>query len=171
MGSVEPKVPAITPVLEVPAITPVVIVEPTHGVVAMLGAEEPINGLTPRLLISVEPRGIAPLSVVAGAAGFDSGEAVPADETVPDVGVEHPLEVDADPMPPPSNDEVVPRVADAALPAIPELSAIPELPAIPEEDEATPTQPELLELLDIGLIGVGPKPPGLSSVAPSGIPV
>jgi hypothetical protein len=162
--------PVVRP--ELPA--PVVIVEPTHGVVLLLGAGIPINGLMPALLISVAPRGTTPpLSlVVTLAPGFDSGEAIPTDETAPDEESEQLLEAVTDPMPdpmpPPSNDDVVPRVPDA----------IP--PAIPDEDESIPAQLELLnvlevlkllEPLDVGPIGIGPKPPGLISVAPSGIPV
>jgi hypothetical protein len=100
---------------------------------------------------------------VALAPGVDSGEAVPVDETTPDDGKEQLLEVLTEAMPPPSNDDVVPIVPDAAPPAIPV-----EDPAIPMEDEVLPTQ---LELLDIGPIGVGPMPPGSIAVAPSGIPV
>jgi hypothetical protein len=143
---------------ELPDINPLVIVEPTHGVEAMLGAGTLINGLTPPLLISVAPRGIAPplRPNVALAPGVDSGEAVPADETTPNDGKEQPFEVDAEPVPPPSNDDVVPVDPDIAL------------PAIPEEEEVVPMQ---LVLPNIGPMGVGPKPPGSIPVAPSGIPV
>jgi hypothetical protein len=152
-----------------PEPNPLVIVEPTHGVAVMLGAGTPINELTPPLSISVAPSGIAPPPRfdVPIAPGFDSGEAVPVDETTLDDGKEQLFEVVAEAMPPPSNDDVVPVVPEAAPPIIPvEDEAVP--PVIPVEDEVLPTQ---LEVLDIGPIGVGPMPPGLISVAPSGIPV
>ena len=141
---------------EPPDTNPLVFVEPTHGVAVMLGAGMPINELTPPLSISVAPRGIAPplRPNVALAPGFDSGEAVPADETTPDDGKKQLFEVE--PVPPPSNDDVIPGVPEV------------EPPAIPVEDEVPPTQ---LELLDVGPIGVGPIPPGSIVVAPSGIPV
>jgi hypothetical protein len=143
-------------------------IAPTHGVVVMLGAGTPINELIPALLISVAPRGIVPpLSVVVVLApGFDRGDAVPVDETTPDDGEEQPFEIIVEPMPPPSNDDVIPVVPDEA-PAVPEEEEE-VLPAVPEEDVVVPMQ---LELLDIGPIGVGPMPPGSIAVAPSGIPV
>jgi hypothetical protein len=154
----------------------VVIVEPAQGVALLIGGAIPINGLIPGLVISVAPRGIVPpLScVVVVAPGFDRGDAVPAGETLLGDVDEQPLEVllepVVDPMPPPSNDEVMP------VPPIPE-----EEPAIPDEEEVVPMQLEFMELempelfdmpepLDIGPSGVGPKPPGSIEVAPSGIP-
>ena len=157
---------AVDPIeLKLPDANPLVMDEPTHGVAVMLGAGTPISELTPPLSSSVAPSGIAPLPRldVALAPGVDSGEAVPADETTPDDGKEQPLEVVADAIPPPSNEDVVPVVPIAAPPAIPE-----EDPAIPVEEEVVPMQ---LEVLDSGPIGVGPMPPGLISVALSGIPV
>jgi hypothetical protein len=141
------------------------MVEPTHGVAVTLGAGTPINELTPPLSSSVAPSGMAPPPRfdVALAPGFDSGEAVPVDDTTPDDGAEQLLEVVADAMPPPSNDDDAPVVPMAAPPAIPV-----EEPATPVEEEVVPMQ---LELLDIGPMGVGPMPPGSISVAPSGIPV
>jgi hypothetical protein len=142
-------------------IAPVVIVEPTHGVVVVLGAGIPINGLTPPLSISVAPRGIVPplRLVMVPVPGVESGDAVPLDEAVPDDGRVQPLEV-VDPAPPPSNVEVVPLIPDAAP------------PATPDEDGENPAQPKLLELLEpLGPIGIGPRPPGSIEVAPSGIPV
>jgi len=167
---VTPLIPVVP--LELPDIKPLVVVEPIHGVTATLGAGIPINGLTPALFMSVAPRGITPPSSLAVelASGFESGDAVPNGETTPDDGSEQPLE-DAIPVPPPSNDDVVPvvpeaaPVPDAAPPAIPDED---EVVPIPVEDEVLPTQPELL---DIGPIGVGPMPPGSIEVAPSGIPV
>jgi hypothetical protein len=149
---------------ELPDNNPLVMVEPMHGVAVMLGAGTPINELTPPPSSSVAPSGIAPPPRfnVALAPGVDSGEAVPVDETTPDDGAEQLLEVVADTMPPPSNDDDAPVVPTVAPPAIPV-----EEPAIPE-DEVVPMQ---LELLDIGPMGVGPMPPGSISVAPSGIPV
>jgi hypothetical protein len=153
------------PPVPIDPVNPLVIVEPAHGVAVMLGAGTPINELMPPLLISVAPRGIAPplRPNVALAPGFDSGEAAPADETTPDDGKEQLFEAVAEPVPPPSNDDVVPIVPEAVPPIIPV-----EDPVIPIEDEVPPTQ---LELLDIGPIGVGPMPPGSIAVAPSGIPV
>jgi hypothetical protein len=131
------------------------MVEPTHGVAVMLGAGTPINELTPPLLSSVAPSGIAPPPRfdVTLAPGVDSGEAVPVDDITPDDGKEQLLDATAEPMPPPSNDDVVPVAAP---------------PAIPVEEEVVPMQ---LGLLDIGPMGVGPMPPESISVAPSGIPV
>jgi hypothetical protein len=157
---------------ELPDPNPLLMVEPTHGAAVTLGAGTPINELTPPLSSSVAPSGIAPPPRfdVALAPGVDSGEAVPLDETTPDDGNEQLLEVVAEAMPPPSNDDVVPVVPMAAPPAIPvEEPAIPVMElAIPVDEEVVPMQ---LELLDIGPMGVGPMPPGLISVAPSGIPL
>jgi hypothetical protein len=144
-----------------------VMVDPTQGVVVLLGAGMPINELVPPLSISVAPRGIVPpLRLVAvPVPGVKSGDAIPFGDTVPDDETVQPLEV-VDPTPPPSNVEAVPLIPDAAPPATP-------------EDGENPAQPMLLELLvvlellePLGPIGIGLRPPpGSIEVAPSGIPV
>jgi hypothetical protein len=171
---VEPVVSPVKP--ELPDTKPLVIVEvePIHGVIVTAGAPVPINGLTPALNISVEPRGIVPPSslVVPIVPGLDSGDAVPVDKTTPDGGDTQPLEGTIEPMPPPSNDVVPVAPVTPVAPVIPVVPVIPIVPdaapPVTPEEEVVAMQPELL---DVGPIGVGPKPPGLISVAPSGIPV
>jgi hypothetical protein len=158
---VRPEVPVAR--LEVP-----VTVEPVHGVTG-LGSGMPIIGLTPRLPISVEPRGmVPPLRVdVAPVPGLASGDAVPLDEIAPDEAEAHVdvvvvpgIEVVGDIalVPPPSKVELVPAVPDPVVPAV----------VIPGNDEPVPTQ---FAPLPDDPIGAGLRPPGSSSVAPSGIPV
>src|ERR1700752_2803813 len=86
-----------------------VVVEPMQGVMAVLGAGTPTRGLMPALFISVAPSGIAPPSSlnVPGVPGI--ADAVPADETTPIDGKGQPV---VEPMPPPSNEEVMPAVPD-----------------------------------------------------------
>jgi hypothetical protein len=162
---VRPEVPVTK--LEVPA---ALEVPPAHGVVMLLGPGTPTIGLTPALLISVEPRGIVPPLRVdpALAPGVDSGDAVPVDKIAPDDVEAHVLdgvavaEVDAvgpNPVdPPPSNVELIPVVPDPPTPDA----------AIPGKDEPVPMQ---FEPLAVDPIGAGLRPPGSSSVAPRGIPV
>jgi hypothetical protein len=105
------------------------------------GAGIVITGLTPALLISVDPSGIAPpASDDPGAApGVRSGEAVPVEETVAALQP-------AGDIPPPSKVELGVDRAGCELPA-------PKDGIVPKEQRR------------------GLKPPGLTSVAPSGMPV
>jgi hypothetical protein len=135
--------------------------------VVVLGTGTVITGLTPPPSSSVAPNGIVPpLRVLDAVPGADSGEAVPPEETAADdvqpaVDPADPvIPVDAngpvDPVtiiPPASNVELGPMVDDMPAPAV---------PASPEDAEPTMVQPNA----DNGL-----KPPGSSSVAPSGTPV
>jgi hypothetical protein len=120
-----------------------------------------INGLTPPLLISVEPSGIAPPFKVKFefVPIVESGDVVPVDVAVlTDAPGDAQAEVVVEPNPPPSKVEpmvgVEPR-PDALDPVMPE--DIPELAA----------NPLALQFES----GAGLKPPGSISVAPSGIPV
>jgi hypothetical protein len=160
---------------------PSVVIEPMHGVVVIVlpGAGTPTSGLMPALFISVAPSGIAPPSSlrVPGVPGI--GDAVPADETTPVDGKGQPV---VEPMPPPSNDEVMPDVPDSPSVVVPDNAPpviapdtappanVPEaaLPIIPVEDELVPRQ---LAVGVVGPNGAGPTPPGLISVAPNGMPV
>jgi hypothetical protein len=129
------------------ALEPIVVVEPRHGV-PPLGPGTVIMGLTPPLSISVAPSGIAPPSIVRLELplGFGNGEAVPPeDSTCDDVQPEAEIVDDPD-NPPPSNVEVVPT------------------PLIPDRPEPPP-----LALQFVPVAGL--KPPGSTSVAPSGRPV
>jgi hypothetical protein len=143
------------------------VAEPMHGVTVVLGAGMPINWLTPPLSSSVAPRGIVPplRAVAALVPGGDSGDASPVETTAGDVDVQ-PLESVPEPMPPPSNGELIP--VDPDVPATVVLEDVEEVDMEEEDVEVVPTQ---LVLFDIGPIGVGPIPPGSISVAPSGIPV
>jgi hypothetical protein len=139
-------------VLVVPGKPAVVLIvtEPAHGAVTV-GAGTVSIGLMPMLLSSVAPSGIVPpLSVkVEPDPGVDSGDAVPLDETV---GEEAQLDIDVAEAvdPPPSKVEFV--AADDPVP-----------------ETLVPESPEELAL-QFGL-GAGLKPPGSTSVAPSGRPV
>jgi hypothetical protein len=101
-----------------------------------------INGLTPALLISVEPSGMVPpfrvkLEFVSM---VDSGEAVPVDDVAPLVDAQ--VEAAVEPNPPPSKLELV-----IGIDVMPD--------------------PFMLQFET----GAGLNPPGSISVAPSGIPV
>jgi hypothetical protein len=162
-----PAGPGASPVTPaVPVVAPEVPVAPTHGVVVLSGPGMLIIGLTPRLPISVEPRGsVLPLRVDVA---LDSGDAVPDDEIVPDDVGAHVVDdvvvpesgiVGASAVdPPPSNVELVPAVPVPVGPGA----------AIPGNDEPVPMQ---FEPLPVAPIGAGLRPPGSSSVAPKGIPV
>jgi hypothetical protein len=140
---------ASTPLFAEPliALESIVVLEPRHGV-PPLGPGTVIIGLMPPLFISVAPSGIAPPSSVRleFPLGFDNGEAVlPEDSTCDDVQPEAEI-VDGPDNPPPSNVEVVPA------------------PLVPDRPEAPP-----LALQFVPVAGL--KPPGSTSVAPSGRPV
>jgi hypothetical protein len=129
------------------ALESTVVVEPRHGV-PPLGPGTVIIGLMPPLFISVAPSGIAPpLSVgIEPPLGFDNGEAVPptdsaCDAVQPEAGL-----VDDPDNPPPSKVEVVPA------------------PLVPDRPEPAPLALQFV-------LVAGLKPPGSTSVAPSGRPV
>jgi hypothetical protein len=137
------------------------VVAPAHDGSEPLDMGTMINGLTPPLLISVEPSGIAPPFKVKFefVPIVESGDAVPVDVAVlTDAPGDAQAEVVVEPNPPPSKVEpmvgVEPR-PDALDPVMPE--DIPELAA----------NPLALQFES----GAGLKPPGSISVAPSGIPV
>jgi hypothetical protein len=129
----------------------------------IIGAGTVTNGLMPPPFISVAPSGIVPpLSVDEPPTdGFISGDAMPADE-VPAVAGGHEL------ITPPSNVDMVPRLEDVPLtvevvipetdPPVADASPDPALAAVVGQLERP------------GLTGIGLMPPGLTSVAPSGIP-
>ena len=106
-----------------------------------------INGLTPLLLISVEPRGM-PAGVTPVFAPRE------ADDIVPDA------------VPP-----VVPAVGVQLL-EMPEALAvaIPDAALIPPPSKVEPDPPTEQVMIEPGDPGIGLKPPTLSSVEPSGIP-
>jgi hypothetical protein len=70
------------------------MVEPGHGLAMLLGGEMPTSGLTPVLVISVEPSGMAPPLSVALLLdpAIDSGDALP-------LAVSADVQLDADPVP------------------------------------------------------------------------
>ncbi len=145
------------PVLVEPiAAVEVFVVEPVHGDVIVLGIGTPISGLTPPLSISVAPSGIVPpFSVVLEAVSdVDGGETEPLEVTFLDPQTEVEL---IDPIaldPPPSKVELV----------LPDIDVIPD-PLDPESPEYE--APLVLQFE----LAVGLRPPGSTSVAPSGIPV
>jgi hypothetical protein len=165
--------PAATPVP--PAASPRFvrpdIVELTHGLVTLFGPATPIMGLTPALLISVEPSGIVPplrveLTLLPG---VESGDAVPVvpmlgDDVQPDADVVDPPIDDVEPVidepdalvptPPPSNVELVIVVPEPVVP-------VPEMPIADRPDDNPVEQFAL---------GTALKPPGSISFAPSGMP-
>jgi hypothetical protein len=106
-----------------------------------------VKGLTPALSISVESSGMAPpfRAKLEPVPAVESGEAVP--DVVPLIDAQ------AEPNPPPSNTE--PATDVDAMPD--PLDAV-----IPEYEDPLVLQFET---------GAGLSPPGLISVAPSGIPV
>jgi len=157
--SVRPEVPVAT--AELPP-----TLEPAQTVALLSGPGTLIIGLTPALPISVAPSGIVPpLSVdPAFAAGFASGDAIPVDDVVPVVEAQE-LDMIAVPYgklpaaipvnPPPSKLELAPAVAEPAICA----------GAVPVEEPIIPTQ-----FAPLPVTGMGLRPPGFISVAPSGIP-
>jgi hypothetical protein len=155
---------AVEPVKPGLGVTPI----PAHGVVVMVGPGTLIMGLTPALPISVEPSGSVPPESADDvfAPGFDSGDAVPVDDNMPDdVEAQLPeVTVPIPVVPPPSKVDAVPGVA--LVPAVEDADAADV--AIPEESMPAAMQ---LGAPAIEPIGAGLKPPGSISVAPSGIPV
>jgi hypothetical protein len=130
------------------------VVAPAHDGSEPLDIGTMINGLTPPLLISVEPSGIAPPFKVKFELVpiVESGDAVPVDVAVLiDAPGDAQTEVVVEPNPPPS--KVEPMVGVEPMPDedIPELAV----------------NPLALQFES----GAGLKPPGSISVAPSGIPV
>lgn len=116
-----------------------------------------INGLTPPLLISVEPSGIVPPFNVKFELVpiVESGDAVPVDVAVL---TDAPGDVVVEPNPPPS--KVEPMVDVEPMPD-------PFNPVMPEDIPELAVNPLVLKFES----GAGLKPPGSISVAPRGIPV
>ncbi|HEY2530226.1 MAG TPA: hypothetical protein VGJ20_20205 [Xanthobacteraceae bacterium] len=119
----------------------------------LVGAGEKTIGLTPPLLSSVAPNGIAPTDGSPGAPLAVTPLTLEAEAVVPEA-LSFELHADAADvptvlvlMPPPSKE-----VPDAMAP-------LPELPV--------PEQPAVLA---VGSSGAGLSPPGESSVEPKGIP-
>jgi hypothetical protein len=141
------------------------VVEPAHDGIELLGIGTVISGLTPALLISVEPSGIVPPFSVKFelVPRVESGEAVPADVVFVS-GAQ--FDMDGDPVelsPPPSNVDVIP-----VFELVPDIEVMPGPlePAVPKD---MPAGEETLVLQFE--TGAGLKPPGSISVAPNGIPV
>jgi hypothetical protein len=135
-------------------------VEPVQDGIELPDTGAVISGLTPPLLISVEPSGIVPpLRVkLEFASNGASGDAVPIALVVPPDELADPqTEAVVEPNPPPSKVELA---ADIDAMADPLALVIPE--DIPEDED-----PLALQIApDAGL-----SPPGSTSVAPSGMPV
>jgi hypothetical protein len=126
-----------------------------HEEIEPLDVGTVISGLTPPLSISVEPSGIVPpFSVKLELAPMvESGEATPVGVRLPvDAVVDAQLDVPGKGRPPPSKVEPVPDIEDISDTLDPES---------PEYEDALVVQFEA---------AAGLKPPGSSSVAPSGIP-
>jgi len=135
------------------------MVEPGHGLVILLGGETPISGLMPPLVISVAPSGIVPPLRVRLLLdpGVENGDALPVDVTVDDV---QPESAAPNVDPPPSNVELVP--VDMELMPVVDVEPVPvmiDVDPLPPDVSGNPFD------------GHGLRPPGLISVAPSGIPV
>jgi hypothetical protein len=149
----------IVPTVEPITAPELLVVAPAHDGSKPLDIGTVINGLTPALSISVEPSGIVPPFKIKFefVPIVESGEAVPVDVAVlTDAPGDAQTEV-VEPNPPPSKVEPMPGVEpmpDALDPVMPE--------DIPEFADPLALQFES---------GAGLKPPGLISVAPSGIPV
>jgi hypothetical protein len=151
-------VPALVEPITAPKL---LVVAPAHDGTKLLVIGTVINGLTPALLISVEPSGIAPpFSVKFELVPIvESGDAVPVDVAVlTDAPGDAQIEVIVEPNPPPSKVEPMPGVD-----AIPD----PLNPVMPEDIPELAVNPLVLQFES----GAGLKPPGSISVAPSGIPV
>jgi hypothetical protein len=146
-------VPALVEPIAAPEL---LVVAPAHDGSEPLDIGTMINGLTPPLLISVEPSGIAPPFKVKFefVPIVESGDAVPVDVAVLiDAPGDAQTEVVVEPNPPPS--KVEPMVDVEPMPDVEPMS-----------DALDPVMPELQFKSGAGL-----KPPGSISVAPSGIPV
>jgi hypothetical protein len=145
-----------------PAARPVVDAEPLRPVVQGLGRPGEVTiGLTPAPPNSVEPRGIEPMGAVPGAMPAVDPLKVEGGMVVPDAVPPAPQEVSADvpaepaPMP--------------ALSKVEEELATPDVPAPAELNTGVPVLAQGI-MLAVGSSAVGLRPPGESSVAPSGIP-
>jgi hypothetical protein len=157
---------------------------PAHGVSVLVTPGTGMSGLTPVLPSSVAPSGMTPpLRVVRpGFPGVESGDAVPA--AVLPVGTDTQPVFDPDPvrdnegvpagtgtppdnpaLPPPSNVEFNDGVPIPLSPAGPVVAVIPIAGPVPK------TLAKQFVPLVTGATGAGLRPPLLSSVAPSGIPV
>jgi hypothetical protein len=135
-------------------------VEPVQDGIELPDTGAVISGLTPPLLISVEPSGIVPpLRVkLEFASNGASGDAVPIALVVPPDELADPqTEAVVEPNPPPSKVELAPDIDAMADPL---ALVIPE--DIPEDED-----PLALQIAP----AAGLSPPGSTSVAPSGMPV
>ena len=146
------------PALGEPITAPeLLVVAPAQDGIELLGIGTVINGLKPPRMISVEPSGIVPPFNVKFelVPSVESGDAVPVGAVLID---DAQTEVVVEPNPPPSKVEPMPGVD-----AIPD----PLNPVTPEDIPENAVDPLVLQFES----GVGLKPPGSISVAPSGIPV
>jgi hypothetical protein len=144
---------------------PVVI--PGVVVVVLLGAGTVIGGLTPPLPSSLAPSGIVPpLREVPAVPGMDSGEAVPLVETAPDDA-----QADANPAEPLAPVPAIPPVDPLLSPPPSKVDTVPivdDAPAVPDSPAAGVDTPAGIVAQPV--TGAGLTPPGLISVAPSGMP-
>jgi hypothetical protein len=129
-------------------------------------AGDDTSGLTPALPSSVEPRGIEPTGATPGARPavdplkLEGGVVVP--EAVPPAPHEEDVDVPIVPAPMPAPSKVEEELDIPDMPA----------PDIPVPAELVTKVPELAHgiVLAIGSNAIGLRPPGVSSVAPKGIP-
>jgi hypothetical protein len=151
-------VPAVGEPITAPEL---LVVAPEQDGIELLDIGTVISGLTPPLLISVEPSGIVPpFNVKFEFVPTDeSGDAVPVDVAVfTDAPGDAQTEVVVEPNPPPS--KVEPIVDVEPMPE-------PFNPVVPEDIPELAVNPLVLQFES----GAGLKPPGSISVAPRGIPV
>jgi hypothetical protein len=168
LQQLEPVVLVMPLMLDVDAIG---VIEPPRLMVQGLGKPGDVTmGLTPPLLSSVESRGIEPTGATPGAEPAVAPLKVDAALVVPDA------------VPPaPQPDDVDAPIVLVSMPAPSKVEAEPVMPEIPVPDDIpVPDTPDMA-LPDIpaarhGFVlaiepnGDGLRPPGESSVAPSGIP-
>jgi hypothetical protein len=143
------------------------VIDPPRLVAQRLGRVGEVTiGLTPAPPSSVEPRGIEPVGASPGA--------MPA--VVP-LKVEGRIIVPEAVPPAPQDEDVDVPVVPVPMPALSKVEEeldVPEVPAldIPVPAELMTEVPELAHgvALAIGSNAIGLRPPGVSSVAPKGIP-
>jgi hypothetical protein len=154
--------------LVMPDVEAIGVIELPRLMVQGLGKPGDVTmGLTPPLLSSVEPRGIEPTGATPGAEPAVVPLKVDAALVVPDA------------VPPaPQPDDVDVPIVSVSMPAPSKVEAEPVEPAAPDipvpdtPDIALPDIPAARHgfVLAIEPNGDGLRPPGESSVAPSGIP-
>jgi hypothetical protein len=122
------------------------------------------RGLTPALPSSVAPRGIEPTGATPGAAPAEDPLKVEGAMVVPD----------AVPPAPQEENVGVPVEATPALSKVEKVLVVPDMPvpAMPVMEELVADIPGIAHglVLAVGSSGIGLRPPGESSVAPSGTP-